>query len=170
MLVYMEQLKTYYGENKGLVLGLVSIVAVIIIVIAGHAFFASDSSKTGDQPVVAQSEISAPAPKTYVKSEVKTVPEVPKISYADALVKYKDYRIQFDDKCNILTFKNVYKNNTEIMIDNRGSAKMFRVGDNQLSIAAYDFAIIKLQSGTLPEVIGVDCGSKQNVSEITIEK
>jgi len=98
-------------------------------------------------------------------------PSVPlTYTYAEALVKYKDTRIQLDQNCqatpNVMTFKN----NTTIMIDNRSSMARTVKVDSIYSIKGYDFKIVKLSSATLPFTWYVDCDKSQNVATILIQK
>ena len=92
------------------------------------------------------------------------------ISYADALVKYKDARIQLNDGCQATPNVMTYKNNTNIMIDNRASVtRTVKVG-SIFSVKGYGFKIVRLSSATLPSTWYVDCDKFQNVATILIQK
>lgn len=92
------------------------------------------------------------------------------ISYADALVKYKDFRIQLDQSCQARPNNVTYKNNTFIMIDNRASvSRVVKVGST-FSLKGYGFKILKLSSAILPATWYVDCDKSQNVATILIQK
>ncbi|TSC78089.1 MAG: hypothetical protein G01um101424_223 [Parcubacteria group bacterium Gr01-1014_24] len=92
------------------------------------------------------------------------------ISYAQALVKYKDARLQLDQECRATPANVTYKNNTNIMIDNRAPiSRAVKVG-SVFSIKAYGFKIVKLSSLTLPATWYVDCDKSQNVAAILIQK
>ena len=92
------------------------------------------------------------------------------ITYAQALQKYKNARIQLDQDCRAIPNNVTYKNNTNIMIDNRASiARTVKVGSS-FSIPAYGFQIVKLISPTLPVTWYMDCGSSKNVATILIQK
>ena len=92
------------------------------------------------------------------------------LSYEEALLKYKDNRIQLDKGCQAIPNTITYKNGTSIMIDNRTSAdRIVKVGSSY-PIKGYDFKIIKLSSETLPMTWLVDCDNSQNVASILIQK
>lgn len=91
------------------------------------------------------------------------------LSYQQALVKYKDARIQLDKTCQASPDKMTFKNGTSIMIDNRAPvARTVKVGST-FSIKAYGFKIVKLSSDTIPATWLVDCDGSQNVSTILIQ-
>lgn len=92
------------------------------------------------------------------------------ISYANALVKYKDARIQFDGVCQASPNNMTFKNGTSIMVDNRAPVdRAVKVG-SIFNIKAYGFKIIKLSSTTLPATLLVDCDKSQNVATILLQK
>ena len=92
------------------------------------------------------------------------------IAYADALIKYKDARLQLDVNCQASPDKMTFKNNALMMVDNRAPvARTVHLGA-VFPIKAYGFKIVKLSSTTLPVTWKVDCDSSQNVSTILIEK
>ena|SRR3989338_691539 len=92
------------------------------------------------------------------------------ISYQNALVRYKDSRIQIDESCQARPNNITYKNGTNIMIDNRSKlARTVKVG-SIFPIKAWGFKIVKLESATLPATWLVDCDKSQNVATILIQK
>ncbi len=92
------------------------------------------------------------------------------ISYTNALVKYKDARLQLDKTCQGSPDKMTFKNGSFLMVDNRAPvARTVKVGST-FSIKAYGFKIVKLESATLPATWYVDCDASQNVSTILIQK
>ena len=92
------------------------------------------------------------------------------IAYADALIKYKDARLQLDTICQASPDKMTFKNNALLMVDNRAPvARTVHIG-SVFPIKAYGFKIVKLSSATLPVTWKVDCDSSQNVSSILIQK
>ncbi len=92
------------------------------------------------------------------------------ISYTDALVKYKDSRIQLDTNCQANPNNVTYKNNSYIMIDNRSSADRAVKLGSTFSIKAWGFKIVKLSSANLPATWYLDCGNSQNVATVLIQK
>ena len=92
------------------------------------------------------------------------------LSYAQALVKYKDARLQLDKVCQASPDKMTFKNNASLMVDNRAPvARTVKVG-SIFPIKADGFKIIKLSSSTLPATWWVDCDKSQNVATILIQK
>jgi len=92
------------------------------------------------------------------------------ISYADALLKYENARIQLNSDCQAIPNNMTFKNGTSIMIDNRASFAVAVRAGSVFSIKAYGFKILKLSSKTLPATWLVDCGASQNVATILIQK
>lgn len=137
------------------------IVLVIVLALAGYGLWLM---KTSPEPVVDDTTTNP-----VVKIPDYTNPDTP-ISYGDALIRYKDARIQLDSKCQATPNNITYKNGTNIMIDNRAEvARKVKVGSTY-SIEAYGFKIIKLSSSVLPVTWFVDCGASQNVATILIQR
>jgi len=98
-----------------------------------------------------------------------TVPPV-SYTYAEALVKFKDKRIQIDESCQAMPRAMTFKNNTNIMIDNRGKiGRRVKIGE-VINVKAWGFKIINISSATLPATWLVDCDASQNVATILIQK
>ncbi len=94
------------------------------------------------------------------------------IAYQDALVKYADRRIQFNDMCQATPNKVTYKDNSGIMLDNRSATtRSIKIGANTYSVKGYGFRIV-----TLPDTYRdasqylVDCGTSQNVATILVQE
>ena len=140
-----------------------------LIVVLALVIFALWSMRGNSTVVVSDTPEVIPTEDTSAGSVKATTP-AKSISYAQVLVKFKDSRIQLDQNCqaypNVMTFKN----NTEIMIDNRSPlARVVKIG-SVYNVKAYGFKIIKLSSLTLPTTWFVDCGTSQNVATILIQK
>lgn len=94
----------------------------------------------------------------------------PTISYAGALAKYKNARIQLDKMCQAVPHNVTYKNGANIMIDNRAPiARTVKIGA-EFSIKAWGFKIVKISSAKLPATWLIDCDKSQNVATILIQK
>ena len=90
--------------------------------------------------------------------------------YGQALLQYKDARIQLDQNCKANPTNLTFKNNTSVMIDNRANiSRVVKVGST-FTIPAYGFEIVKLTSSSLPDTWYVDCGTSQNVATILIQR
>jgi zona occludens toxin (predicted ATPase) len=93
------------------------------------------------------------------------------ISYANALIKYADRRIQLDTLCQAHPISVTYKDNTGIMIDNRSSkTRTVKVGTT-FTIKPYGFKIVVLPDVYLStKTLLVDCDSMQNVATILVQE
>ena len=150
-----NSLALYYG------VGAVVIVLLIIFVSRGRENF---------DEIVALEPLDIPVEDVSKGSVNHVVKKVPSISYADALIKYKEARIQLDDDCQAFPNNVTYKNGTSIMIDNRaGVARTVKVG-SLYTVKAYNFKIIKLSSTKLPETLLVDCDTYKNVATILVQE
>jgi Tfp pilus assembly protein PilX len=155
-------------------------VVVALIVIGIIVFFAMNKKdddarlSTNDQTAMDAADRSDPDGEEDVSegsisaSNGSASPQVT-LSYQQALVKYKDARIQLDKTCQASPDKMTFKDGTTIMIDNRAPvARTVKVGST-FSIKAYGFKLVKLTSGTVPTTWYVDCDGSQNVSTILIQ-
>ena len=160
-------------KNKNLWLGIAAVLVVVLLIVI--------LSKRGDKveeipmdtvaegtEVVTEEPAVKPAPSRTPATK-ETAP-APKISYAEALVKYKDFRLQFDTECRAVPNNVTYKNGTEIMIDNRSGANRKFVLGSAFTVAPYDFKIVKVVSNVLPYTYLADCGDKQNVATILVQR
>ena len=93
------------------------------------------------------------------------------ISYANALIKYADRRIQLDTACQARPIAITYKDNTGIMIDNRSpQTRTVKVGIT-FTIKPYGFKIVVLPDIYLKsKTILVDCDKSQNVATILVQE
>ena len=109
--------------------------------------------------------------KTEVKkttTSTSTTRGAASLSYAQALTKYANTRIQINASCQMTPLKVVYKVGTSVMLDNRSdSSKSVLFNGTRYSIAGYGFKIVTLNTA---KTFQVDCGSSQNVATITVAK
>ena len=92
-------------------------------------------------------------------------------TYAQALARYQNARVQFDAYCQAIPVSLVFKNGATIMLDNRsGDGRIVAVAGVQYNLAGYGWRIITLSSKTLPADQPIDCGSARNVSIIHLYK
>lgn len=91
-------------------------------------------------------------------------------SYTQALIDYKDARIQLDSECRAIPSNVTYKNGTSIMIDNRAPVARTVTAGSTFSIPAYGFKIVNLSSATLPATWYVNCDQRVKVATILIQK
>ena len=137
---------------------LIELVIVLILVVWGLWALNKDSAPTNNTSTTPVVDTTTPTtnPKT--------------ISYTQALVKYKNARLQLDERCQASPSNMSFKNGTNIMIDNRsGKTRLVKAGFD-FSVKAWGFKIINLTSATLPVTWYVDCDSSQNVATILLQK
>jgi len=95
---------------------------------------------------------------------------MPTAGYEQALLEYKNARIQLDKNCQATPNYVTYKNDTNIMIDNRSAiARTVKVG-SVYTIEPYGFKIIKLLSPILPVTWFINCDNSPNVATILLQK
>lgn len=94
-------------------------------------------------------------------------------AYKQALVTYKDRRIQLNtqnNECQAVPNRVTFKNGTKIMIDNRApAARSVKLGST-FTIPGYGYQIVTLSSATLPATWLMDCDGQQNVATVLIQK
>lgn len=154
-------------NNKNMWIGIGAIAVIVLIFVflsmnKKETIEDENVNTTGDQITVVGEE-------DLTDGSVNATTPVATLSYQQALVKYKDARIQLDNTCQASPDKMTFKNGTSIMIDNRAPvARTVKVGST-FSIKAYGFKIVKLSSDTIPTTWLVDCDGSQNVSTILIQ-
>lgn len=168
----MEKIKNIVKSNKKNIL---IAIGVIIIIVVSVVVFSKRGSRPTNTAVPTNTEetvLDGLTAETPVKPATKpAVSNAASISYADALVKYKDSRIQLGstNTCVATPRLATYKNGTTLMVDNRGPVvRTVKVGGTY-TVNAYDFKLITLSSSNLPETLYVDCNDQQNVATILIQ-
>lgn len=140
--------------------------AIVLLVVIILMFRALKKDTTPVENIDQKSEQVAPIEETDTTGAKQPTP----LSYADALVKYKNARIQLDENCQASPNDPTFKNGTSIMIDNRAPVtRTVKIG-SVYTIKAYGFKIIKLSANTVPMKFLVDCDKSQNVAAILIQK
>ena len=141
----------------------------VLVVVLALVIYGWWSLRNSPAPLVTVEQSQTESDGVDIVSTNTTNTATP-ISYANALVKYKDARIQLDAGCQATPNVVTYKNNTNIMIDNRAAAtRTVKVG-SVFSVKGYGFKIVRLTSATLPATWYVDCDKFQNVATILIQK
>lgn len=152
-------------ENKNLWIGL----GVVLVLVAGFVYWSMNSTPALAPDTSDNGVVPTPVEDTTTGS-VNVGSPAASISYENALIKYKNARLQLDKTCQASPDKMTFKNGAVIMVDNRAPvSRTVKVG-SVFSIQAYGFKLVKLSSATLPTTWYVDCGTSQNVSSILIEK
>lgn len=144
------------------------VVVVVLVIIFAFKMRAPGSLQTGEP---AENEMTALEPSEDVgPGSINASSPAAPISYQNALLKYKDARLQLDTTCQGSPDRMTFKNGTNIMIDNRSpNTRTVKVGST-FTIKPWGFKIVNLSSATLPATWYVDCDQSQNVSTILIQK
>ena len=142
---------------------------IVVIVIALLIFFVLTSQQTVKQSTTGSDSV-APDSVQDIGTQDIGIGAAP-ISYANALIKYADRRIQLDLTCQAHPIKVTYKDNTGIMIDNRSpQARTVKVGTT-FTIKPYGFKIVVLPDIYLVQkTLLVDCDQRQNIATILIQE
>ena len=138
--------------------GIVAVIAFLFIV-----FKSFEGVFTDSEPKVDETE----------QTETKTTPKPAtsaNLKYNDALVLYKDKRIQLDGECRATPSNITFKNGAKVMVDNRSAnTRTVKLGST-MSISPWSFKIVTLSSNTLPATWLLDCDGSQNVATVLIQK
>lgn len=149
-------------KNTNLLIGVGVVLIIVAVVWSMRSSTKSPADQANDVEIVIPTE-------DLTEGSVNANPVAP-LTYAQALAKYKDARIQLGENCQASPNNVTYKNNTSIMIDNRAPvSRTVKVG-SAYNVKAWGFKIIKLSSATLPATWYVDCDKSQNVATILIQK
>ena len=151
-------------------------VLIVVLILAAIGYWVVKSGPTGVISDTNNSSNNGIIPFPYPNggpnnnSNVNVKIPVGPLSYQDAVVIYKDTRIQFDANCKATPNNVTFKNGTDIMIDNRAPVARTIKIDTNYTVGAYGFKIIKLSSATLPVTWLLDCDKSQNVATILLQK
>lgn len=141
-------------------------VIVAVVVIAAVALFMLNNKK-----VAGPGEEQVPAESSQDINSQDTGAAIVPISYAQALVKYADRRIQLDATCQAFPNNVTYKDNTGIMIDNRSPYTRSVTIGSTFTIKPWGFKIVVLPDVYLKSrTILMDCGKAFNVATILIQE
>jgi hypothetical protein len=142
---------------------------VAIVVVAVVLFFVFTNKQTAN-PVTDNQVTTEPESFQDISAQDTGAGAVA-ISYANALVKYADRRIQLDTICQAHPNAVTYKDNTGIMIDNRSpQTRTVKVGTT-FSIKPWGFKIVVLPDVYLKsKTLLIDCDQSQNVATILVQE
>lgn len=144
-------------------------VIVAALVIAAVAFFMLNNKQAASP--VDNSGVQVPAESAQDINPQDTGAAVTPITYAQALIKYADRRIQLDTMCKAIPNNVTYKDNTGIMIDNRSPQTRTVTIGSAFTIKPWGFKIIVLPDVYLKsKTILMDCGQALNVATILIQE
>lgn len=164
-------------QQKLIICAAVAIVIGAVIALAAY-LSAKDIKKVENEIIqqqAAEQQAAAEAAQqqatTTPTSGSTTTPAPAKLSYSQAVVKYADRRIQFDSNCVATPVISTFKNNTDIMLDNRaGVRRTITVDGTRHTIEGLDYKIVKMTAKTFPYTIQIDCGNGKNNANIYLQK
>ena len=141
---------------------------LVIIVILGLVIININKDKAEVMVVPAGDTSADVIDVTDIEAPTTTGTGAASISYQNALVKYKDARIQLNDQCQATPRTSGYKVGASVMIDNRADvSRSVLFNGTRYTIGALSFKIVKLNAA---KTFLVDCDKSQNVATITVQK
>lgn len=150
---------------------------ILVLIVAGVLFMVfnkkDDMNAVEEDTTAINDDTTADEPKESVQDTTGATTGVPaaSISYANALIKYADRRIQLDKVCQAHPNTVTYKDNTGIMIDNRSAETRTVKVDQVYTIKPYGFRIVVLPDTYLKsKTVLVDCDKSQNVATILVQE
>jgi hypothetical protein len=153
------------SKNLWIVSGTIILILIVLLVlkIRGSRNETADNNANNPDALEVTEDVTT--------GSVNTKPPVAPMSYQAALAKYADRRIQLNDACQATPANMTFKNDTDIMIDNRSAlGRTLKVG-GAMTVKGYGFKIVKVKTGdTLPVTWLIDCDTSQNVATILIQK
>ena len=152
------------------------VIVALVVIIAVALFFVFNNkpeikqTTTDNSATTNNSATTEPDSVQDISSKDVGVGSV-SISYANALIKYADRRIQLDKTCQAHPNNVTYKDNTGIMIDNRSPQTLTVKVGTTFTIKPYGFKIVVLPDIYLAsKTILVDCNNYQNVATILVQE
>jgi hypothetical protein len=95
---------------------------------------------------------------------------IPQMSYGDAVTKYANSRIQFDQNCHAFPSQMAVANPVTLMLDNRSNVEQkITLSGKVYGVAAYNYVLVTLNQKALPQNIFINCNQGVNVVEIILE-
>jgi hypothetical protein len=101
----------------------------------------------------------------------KPTPAIPPLSYGDAVTKYMNSRIQFNQNCQAIPGQTVLANPVTIMLDNRSDqTQVITIAGHSYSVTAYNYVLVTLNEKNLPETLHVNCNNQMNSLQILLQR
>lgn len=141
---------------------------VLVVIIAFLAIRYGSKPKEVEETKmeIPTEEIAAPVykPTKATNNEVAT----PNLPYGEAVVKYKNSRIQFDQSCQAIPANQSFKVGTDVMFDNRSSKPAtISLGGKAYLVEAYGYQVVDLSTeGTFT----ANCNGQKNVLTLSVQR
>jgi ABC-type transporter MlaC component len=106
--------------------------------------------------------------QTPSKTTTNTNTNKERLSYSEALLKYKNSRIQFDQACQAIPANQTFKVGTKVMFDNRSpKATTIAIDSNVYLVEAYGYEIVTMnREGSFT----ANCNNQRNVLTLLIQR
>lgn len=179
MSVYRELLISLnyiaFMENKNKIvwigIGLIVIALIVVLAVRGNKMPTENTGIPAGETTPESTLDTTGDPVVSTPGTGAATGTAVSVSYQEALVKYADRRLQFNDMCQATPNTVTYKDNSGIMLDNRSNkTRTIKVGTTY-TIKPYGFRII-----TLPDIylksstLLVDCDKSQNVATVLVQE
>ncbi|MFH1246644.1 MAG: hypothetical protein V1489_02635 [Candidatus Liptonbacteria bacterium] len=155
------------------------IIIVAVVVAVALAFAAYHNRKDADNNAEQQGAASSTAASgsgqaassTPSSTQSNTTPaKSPSLTYTQAVNLYAGKRIQFDANCTVQPIQLIVKNNTTIMLDNRGpQSRAVYLDRAKYTLPAFGYKTVRLSYTAIPKTIIVDCGTGRNNATIIVQ-
>jgi len=157
-------------KNQKIVIGVV----VALVVIIGLVVFIKNMNDNSQPASTMTNNQTQTPPATTTPEQATTTPASSakgSMAYTDAVVKYKDRRIQFTQTCQASPTNMVFKNPVTLMLDNRSTiTQKITIAGKTYTIGSYKYTVITINQKTLPATLYANCNSSNNVATILMEK
>ena len=113
------------------------------------------------------SDVSSEA-KTPTKNTTSTNTSSEKLSYGDALLRYKSSRVQFDQACQAIPANQTFKVGTKVMFDNRSpKATTIAIDSKVYLVEGYGYELVTMnKEGSFT----ANCNIQRNVLTLLIQR
>ena len=139
------------------------IIGLLAIVVSGYFIFSIISPGVYDHDDVSDLTVSANKMAVAKAEEIETgfgpgaLAQKVSANYEEVRAQYIDRWIQIEN-CRLQPHSITYKNNTNVMFDNRSPDGQGIIIDGQeYRFWDYEFKIIALKSDSLPHTVDIDC-------------
>jgi len=151
------------------------LVVAILVVVVGYVWMGGDQATGPDSSGSPSPSGSAGSTASPSAGRTKTPTGTPQdnVSYTNLLKQYQaaGTLVQFDANCQMSPNKPTFKNGTRVMLDSRvNTPRTITIGSKSYPMLSYGFRLETLSSSTLPQTLVVDCGNRQNVGTILLQR
>ncbi len=137
------------------------VIAGLAVVIVGAGNWMN--VQNGDLSSLISKKVKTPV------ATVKPAASTDNAGYNQALVSYKNSRIQFNQACQVTPSNASFKNGTSVLLDNRSkTAHTVSFNGATYSLPAYGYQVVVVSSSTAPSKLGINCDGTVNTGTIQL--